>query len=169
MARTQGSTADLELTRVPGDRRLYHLAGIGTLRLQGLLGRNAVAAFEGGSWTISHRGFWQRELVASDETGALRASFEPRSIRRGGTLRTGDRELILTPSSSWRERYELAEHGSVIASFDAKGWGKRPVRIAIEDPARLEPGLALFATFVVHGLAESSSSSSGAGAAAAVG
>jgi hypothetical protein len=25
MARTQGSTAGLELTRAPGDRRLYHL------------------------------------------------------------------------------------------------------------------------------------------------
>jgi hypothetical protein len=168
MARTQGSTADLELTRVPGDRRLYHLAGIGTLRLQGLLGRTAVAEFEGGSWTFARRGLWQREVVASDETGALRASFEPRSIRRGGTLLAGDRELTLTPVSSWRERYELTEARSVLASFDAKGWGKRPVRLTIEDPARLEPALALFATFVVHGLAESASSASGAGAAAVV-
>ena len=169
MARTQGSTADLELTRVPGDRRLYHLAGIGTLRLQGLLGRSAVATFEGGSWRFSRRGFWQREIVATDETGALRATFEPRSIRRGGTLRVGERELALTPASSWRERYELTESGSVLATFDARGWGKRPVRVAIEDPARLEPGLVLFATFIAHGLAEDGSSAAGAGTVAAVG
>ena len=168
MARTQGSTAEVELTRVPGDRRLYFLAGIGTLRLQGLLGRSAVATFEGGSWAFARRGFWQREVVARDEAGALQASFEPRGIRRGGRLRFGERELTLTPASSWRERYELTEAASVLASFDARGWGKRPVRITIEPDADFAPGLALFATFVVHGLAEDGSSASGAGAVAAV-
>ena len=36
--------ADVELTRSPDDRRLYVLAGVGTLRLEGWSSRNATAA-----------------------------------------------------------------------------------------------------------------------------
>jgi hypothetical protein len=168
MARTTGSAVDLELTRVPGDRRLYALEGIGTLRLQGLLGRSAVAQSDGRSFEITSRGLWQREVVATDESGAVCGTFDPRSIRRGGTLRWGDRQLTLNPASAWRERYELAEHGSRLALLDGKGWGKRPVRLTIDDGELLEPGLALFATFVVRGLAEDASGASGGGASAAV-
>ena len=35
--------ADLELTRSRDDRRLYELAGLGTLRLEGLFSRRATA------------------------------------------------------------------------------------------------------------------------------
>ena len=35
--------ADLELTRAKGDRRLYALDGVGTLRVGGLLSRWAIA------------------------------------------------------------------------------------------------------------------------------
>jgi hypothetical protein len=166
MARTQGSTADLELTRVPGDRRLYRLAGIGTLRLQGLLGRSAVAESDGRSWKLGHRGFWQREVVATDDAGGVCGTFDPRSIRRGGTLRWGDRVLTLNPASAWRERYELTEDDRALALLDGKGWGKRPVRLTLEE--QLDPGLALFATFVVRGLAEDNSSAAGGAATAAI-
>ena len=162
MARTQGSAVDLELTRVPGDRRLYALAGIGTLRLQGFLGRSAIAQSDGASWKLARRGFWQREIVASDESGVVIGTFDPRAIRRGGTLRFGDRELTLNPVSSWRERYELVEGDRRLALLDGKGWGKRPVRLTLEAGEPLEPGLALFATFVVRGLAEDASGASGA-------
>jgi hypothetical protein len=168
MAHTLESAVDLDLVRVPGDRRLYGLAGFGTLRLQGFLGRSAIAQSDGRSWKIARRGFWQRYVVATDETGAVCGTFEARSIRRGGTLRWGERELTLRPASSWRERYELAEDDRQLALLDGKGWGKRPVRLTIPDGEALEPGLALFATFVVRGLAEDASGSSGAGASAAV-
>ena len=133
MAHTLGSAVDLDLVRVPGDRRLYALPGFGTLRLQGLLGRAALAQSDAGSWKLARRGFWQREVVATDEAGTICGSFDPRSIRRGGTLRFADRELTLRPVSSWRERYELVERERRLALLDGKGFGKRPVRVTIED------------------------------------
>ena len=167
MAHTLGSAVEIDLVRVPGDRRLYSLPGFGTLRLQGILGRSALAQSDAGSWRIARRGFWQREVVATNEAGAVCAIFDPRSIRRGGTLRFADRELTLRPASSWRERYELVEHDRRLALLDGKGWGKRPVRVTIEDGGRLDAGLLLFATFVVRGLAEDASGASGASGAAA--
>jgi hypothetical protein len=167
MTQTQG-LHDRELTRVPGDRRLYALAGFGTLRLQGFLGRSAVAQAEGREWKIAPRGFWQRQIVAADETGATSGVFDARAVRRGGTLRWGDRELTLNPASSWRERYELAEDDRPLALLDGKSWGKRPVRLTALVGEQLEPGLALFAVFVVRGLADDAASASGAGASAAV-
>jgi hypothetical protein len=49
--------------------------------------------------------------------------------------------------------------------LDGKGWGRRPVTIEVDEP--VEPGLLLFAAFVVRTLArESSDGSSGASVAA---
>jgi len=51
--------------------------------------------------------------------------------------------------------------------LDGKGWGKRPVKLAVHDPDAVDPGLLLFATFVVRGLAEDSAAASDSAAAAA--
>ena len=80
--------------------------------------------------------------------------FQARSLRRGGTLRWAGRELSLRPASSWRERYALAEGDRELALLDGKGWGKRPVKVTVDDPTAVEAGLLLFAAFVVRGLAE---------------
>ena len=158
---------DLELTRVPVDRRRYSLEGFGTLRLQGLLGRSATAESDGRSWTFARRGFWQRETAAMDESGSVVGEFEPRTLRRGGALRWDGRDLILQPASAWRERYALADGDRELALLDGKGWGKRPVHVSVLDGEPIEPALLLFATFIVRGLAEDASSA-GAGGAAAV-
>ncbi len=168
MPRTQDASADLQLTRVPGDRRRYALLGIGSLRLQGLLGRRATAEAGSQRWTFVHRGFWRREVEATDETGAVAGAFLPRAIRRGGTLRWGDRELALAPASTWRERYALSDGDHQLMLLDGKGWGARPVRLTLAGQESLDPGLVLFAAFVVRGLAEDASSSAGAGASVAV-
>jgi hypothetical protein len=77
-------------------------------------------------------------------------------MRRGGTLGWGGRELDLRPASRWRERYALAEGALELAVFDGRGWGKRPVGVAIPDERAVEPALVLFAAFVVRSLAEAS-------------
>ena len=100
-------------------------------------------------------------MEAADETGTTAGRFEPRGIRRGGTLRWGDRELALRPASRWREHYALADGDQELAVLDGNGWGRRPVMMRVDDPTPLDPGLLLFAAFVVRGLAED------AGAAAA--
>ena len=84
--------------------------------------------------------------------------FEPNTLRRGGAVRWDGRELTLRPASMWRERYALADGERELVVLDGKGWGKRPVKVSVEDPAAIEPGLLLFAAFVVRCLAEDAGS-----------
>lgn len=88
--------------------------------------------------------------------------FEQQLARRGGTLRWGQRELTLRPASVWRERYALADGDRELVLLDGTGWGRRPVRITIDDPRAIEPGLLLFAAFVVRGVAADAAAASGA-------
>jgi hypothetical protein len=152
---------ELELIRSAGDRRLYELAGIGTIRMPSLFARGPAIATAGRtSWRFERR-FWSRGATATDDGGAMCGEFEPRTLRRGGTLRWNDRELALRPASSFRERYALADGDREVALFDGKSWGKRPVKVTLEEDS-LDPGLVLFAAWIVRGLAED------AGTAAAV-
>ena len=157
---------DHELTRTPGDRRLYAIEGIGTLRLIGFAARTAIAESANGSWRIAGHGFWRRVIQATDQVGVLVGEFEPRAVRRGGTLRWGDRTFTLRPASTWRERYALVDGDHELAIVDGKGWGRRPVRAIVDHAAPVEPGLLLFATFVVHMLATEAINTAGAASAA---
>jgi hypothetical protein len=116
---------------------------------------------------IARRGFWQRRIDATDQTGTAVGEFEPRSLRRGGALRLGDREFALRPASSWRERYALVDGDRELALLDGTSWGRRPVKITVDDTEAVEPGVLLFATFVVRGLAEDTGTAAGAGASTA--
>ena len=143
---------ELELTRIPNDRRLYRLDGIGTVRLNGWFGRTgSAAADDSSSWRFTRRGLWKRVIVAW-ASGDMVGEFTPRDIRRGGKLRWGARTLELRPVGM-RERYALSENGRDLALLNAKGWGKHPVMIAVVDAQAIDPGLLLFAAFVVHQLA----------------
>jgi hypothetical protein len=157
--------AELELTRTPNDRRLYVLEGVGTLRLEGFGSRAATAEAHGNSWRLVRRRWWHRDIQATDATGVVVGVFEPRTIRRGGALRWAGQELSLRPASAWRERYALADGARELALLDGKGWGRRPVKVSINDLGAVEPGLLLFATFVVRGLADDAGAAAGASAA----
>ena len=145
---------ELELTRSADDRRRYEVDGVGALQLGGLLSRSATAEADAATWTFRRVGFWQRTVEATDASDTVAGLFEPRTLRRGGALRWGGRELELRPASAWRERYALVDGDREIAIFDGKGWGKRPVKITVDEPGAVEPGLLLFTAFVVRGLAE---------------
>lgn len=163
--------AELELTRTPGDRRLYAIDGVGTLRLGGMWSRGGTAEAGQSSWRLHRHGLLKPTVQAYDAAGAVVGEFKPRAIRRGGPLSWGDRELTLRPASAWRERYALADGERELAVLDGKGWGKRPVKLVVEDPAAIDPGLLLFAAFVVRGLAEDAGAAAGtaAGGAGVVG
>jgi hypothetical protein len=156
--------ADLELRRDSHDRRSYVLPGIGTLRLAGLASRSAVAEADGATWQISRRGFWQRSIEATDAEGRVAGLFEPNALRRGGRLRWDGRELELRPASSWKERYSLADGTRELALLDGKGWGSRRVVVTVSDESAIDPGLLLFAAFVVRGLAGDADTAAAAGA-----
>jgi hypothetical protein len=159
--------AELELSRVPGERRLYLLDGIGSIRFEGLLSRAATAESNGERWHLMRRGIWGRHSAALDEAGVVVGRFEPRTVRRGGALMWRRRELTLRPASAWRERYALADGETELALLDGKGWGRRPVAVSVEDAAALDGGLLLFAAFVVRGLAEDSNAAAAAAASTA--
>jgi hypothetical protein len=159
--------AELALTRKSGDRRRYDLEGVGNLRLGGLASRWATAEAGERKWGFARRGIFKSIIEATDPAGTVVGSFEGRSLKRGGTLRWDGREYVLRPDSRWRERYALAEGERALATLEGKGWGKRPVRVDVDDAARIEPGLLLFAAFVVRALAEDASSAAAGGAASA--
>jgi hypothetical protein len=94
---------ELELTRSAGDRHLYALGDVGTLRLKGWASGAASAEARGRSWEIARRGLWRRAVEATDAAGTTVGRFTARA-RRGGTLRWLDRELMLRPASRWRDR-----------------------------------------------------------------
>jgi len=71
--------AELELTRTPGDKRLYALAGAGTLRLKGWTSRSATAEAGELRWEISHKGFLKTVYEAAD--AAARSSARSRGAR----------------------------------------------------------------------------------------
>lgn len=158
---------DLDLTHARGDRRLYVLPGVGTLRFQGLLSRAATADAEGRSWRFERRAFWQRDLLATDDAGATGGDFTPNTLRRGGTLHWNGHELTLRAASAWRDRYALSDDERELAVLDAKSWGRQPVRVTVHDLGAAEPALLLFAAFVVRGLAEDTAGAAAAGATAA--
>lgn len=158
---------ELELTRTKSDRRVYALGNNGTLRLEGSFSRAATASADGARWRFARTGFWRRSLKATDQDGVPTGAFQPRGLRRGGTVRWAGRELTLRPASSWRERYALADGDRELAVIDGKGWGRRPVKISVDDLGAVEPGLLLFAAFVVRGLAADAQAAAAGGASTA--
>lgn len=158
---------ELALTRSRDDRRLYEVGGVGTLRFEGFLSRRATAETGAHAWSFDRGGFRHRTIKASDATGAIVGSFDPRTLRRGGSLRWDDRDFELPPASMWTERYALVHHDRELAVLDAKSWGKRPVKITIDEPSLVDPGLLLFAAFAVRQLADDASATAGGASAAA--
>ena len=150
---------ELALTRTPGDRRLYALDDLGTLRLGGILSRAATAEAGTATWRLQSRGFLRATADATDASGSVVGEFTANSLRRGGTLRWDRHELELRPSSIWKERYALVAGERELASIEGKSWGKRPVKITLDGADAIEPGLLLFAAFVVRALAEAAAAS----------
>jgi hypothetical protein len=147
----------LELTRAPDARRTYELAGAGRIALRGVLGRAATAEDGRGTrWELARRGVFRTVIEATDAAGGVAAGFRAgRSLRGGGTVVVGGRELALRPSSVWRQRYALADGETELATFEGKGWGKRPVKVTLPDAGEPPaPLVLLFTAFVVKSLAE---------------
>jgi hypothetical protein len=147
-----------ELIRDPDDRRRFALDGVGALRLEGFGRRRATIEAGGQTWQAAPTGLWKRNVVATDAAGQTVAEFEPKRVKFGGALRVGARELEIAPASTWKQRYALKDGNRELALLEAKGWGKRPVRVTIEDPAAVEPMVLLLAAFLARRMAEDASS-----------
>jgi hypothetical protein len=161
--------AELELTRTREDRNLYALERVGTLRLKGWITKTATAEAGARSWQIVKRGLFAPVTEATDAAGTVVGEFRGRTLKRGGTLLWAGRELALRPASTWRSRYALADGERELAVLEGKGWGRRPVKLVVEDLDAVDPGLLLFAAFVVRGLAEDTGSAASTSSVAATG
>jgi hypothetical protein len=75
----------------------------------------------------------------------------------------------LRPHSVLRERYVLADRARELVVIEATGWwgwgARRPVRLTLEHPEGAEPGLLLFASFIVRTLADGAAADAGGSAA----
>lgn len=156
---------EMELTRSRDDRRRYDLAGAGSIRLGGWFSGGATIEASDDVIEVEKRGIIRRTIEAVDRAGGVVGRFGPQGWTRGGPLWWDGRELALRPSSAWRERYALVDGGRELAQLTGKGWGRRPVRVTLDDPG-IDPALILFAAFVVRSLAEDAGSTAGASAAA---
>jgi hypothetical protein len=141
---------------------MYALEGVGTLRLQGLSSRGATAEAGTLRWQIARRGVLHPVTEAVDAAGEVVGEFSGRALRRGGALRWADRDLALRPDSVWRQRYVLVDGDRQLASIEGQGWGKRPVTVIVDDPASVDPGLLMFAVFIVRALAQDVAATSAA-------
>jgi hypothetical protein len=146
------AATELELVRSSRGRRLYELADIGTLRLEGTFSRRAIAEANSERWTVRRR-LWTGGIDASDATGATVGDFTTKLFGSGGKLQWHGRAFSLRRASVWRERYALAERERELVLFDVKPWGRRPVYVRLEPSAELDAGLLLFAIFVVRAVA----------------
>ena len=133
---------DFELTRASGDRRLFSIPGVGTLRDDGFRAGTTTATSADGdaSWTLSKHGFWRRTIRASDAVGTVIGEFTGRTFSRGGRLWWDGREMTIDATSTWRSRFALVEDGRDLVVFDAKGWGAGRCGWRSRSPERWSPG-----------------------------
>jgi hypothetical protein len=60
---------ELELTRTRGDRRLYAIGGVGTLRLGGMWSRGGTAEAGQSCWRLHRHGLLKPTVQARDAAG----------------------------------------------------------------------------------------------------
>ena len=141
----------IALVRSAGDRRLYELDGVGSLRLNGWLMRSATVRTADATFTV-RKARWNATVVAVDAAGTQIGLHRPHALRGGGTLTWHGVEHELRHDALLAERYALVDHGRLLAEVTAKGWwgwgSRKPVELTVHE--RTDPGLLLFAAFVVR-------------------
>jgi hypothetical protein len=143
----------VRLTPSPGDHRLYVVKGIGTLRVTGWTWREATAEAGGRSWQITRQGLWPPVIQAADVAGEVVGEFSGGWLHHDAALRWSDRELALRIDGLRQDCYILVDDDRRLATIDGVGFYKRPLNVAIDDTADIDPGLLLFAIYVVRTLA----------------
>ena len=132
----------------PEDRGSYTLDGVGALAWRASRAGGDDRG-RGRTWQAARRGFGVI-CRRHRRRGALVAEFERQRVRSGGTLRDGASEREIAPASTWKQRYALRDGERELALLGAKGWGERPVRVTVDDPAAVDPHVLLLAAFLTR-------------------
>jgi hypothetical protein len=120
---------------------------------QPVLDAGALAEAGGRSWQITRHGIWPPVIQAADVAGEVVGEFSGRGLHHGTALRWSHRELTLRIDRLQQDRYILVDGDRKLATIDGAGSDKRPLNVAIDDTADIDPGLLLFAIYVVRTLA----------------
>jgi len=149
--------SELRLTRSPEDRKLFVLAGVGTIRNGRWFKRSAeLCAETGDSWQVDRKGFRARP-VFTDGVGGEPARFEVYgTFKRGGRLEiAGAGTYELKPASHFKERYALSAEGRELATIEASGWSaKRPVTVEVGGQTEVDDLVLLAACWMVQQYAQ---------------
>ena len=144
-----------ELAPDPDDRDRWVLPGVGTFLRTGRTSRAATAEAAGRTWKIQRRGLVRTGFIATDESGEPAGELKNPTMGSGETLRWNGRELALRYDDAHRA-HALSDGDRALARFAPKVAGKRPLDVVIEDPD-VDPGLLLFAAFIVQAYADDAS------------
>jgi hypothetical protein len=153
---------EVELTRSADDRRRYELAGYGAERWAGRLSSAAeLEARDARTYAATFRG-WTRQAArvvdaAGNEVGGYRGASW-RSHDGAVTWRSVAYEV--RKESAWRNHYSLRLLEGPVLRLEARLWGRRPVKVSLVEPG-LEPGLVLFAVWLVQTFVSQDASSGG--------
>ena len=146
----------LELTPDPAEGRLWVLPGVGTFLRTGRTSRAATAEARGRLWQIVRHGIVRTGFRATDESGAAAGELQNGLTGRSERLRWGGRDLALRWEEPDRNGHVLLDGERRIAVMTPERAGKRPLDVVIEDAAA-DPGLLLFAAFIVQAYADDAS------------
>jgi hypothetical protein len=80
-------------------------------------------------------------------------NFAHAGVTTAPPLRWSHRELELRIDTLRQDRYILVDDDRRLATIDGAGSDKRPLNVAIDDTADIDPELLLFAIYVVRTLA----------------
>jgi hypothetical protein len=137
-----------------GGPDLYVADKIGTLCVAGWTCRTATAQAGGRIWQITRRGIWPVSIQATDAAGDVIGEFSGGRLDQSMTLRWSNRELVLWSNGPSDHRYVLIDGDRALTTIDGDHLSKRSPTISITDAGDTDPGLLLFAVYVVHAVTQ---------------
>lgn len=147
---------ETELTCDPADGALWVLPGVGTLGRTGRISRAATAEAGERSWDARALWLGPDRLHRIRRDGRRRRRAERPVDAPGGDAAWAGRDFTLRPDRQRRVGYVLLDDERRLALMTAKREGRRPLDVAIEDPA-VDPGLLLFVAFIVQAYSDEAS------------
>ncbi len=137
------------MVRSETDRKVYTLPGIGSLRRQAWYGvRTDASAVDGTSWTFAHTSWTGVASEATDRYGTVVGRYRGRGFfRREADVEWAGRTFQARRVGAFKVSIELREQDRLVMTTWPGTWNAKMSRVDVDDNARLEPGLVLFAVW----------------------
>jgi hypothetical protein len=153
---------ELELKRWFDDRRRFDLDGVGSIRRGGWWSRRAgLLPVQAPPLTAAPQGLMGRAAIVTTADGVTVGRFAQKGVlSHGGELVWRDRQLRVRSEALLTNRYSISDGDTALLEVRATGWGRTPARVSLSGEAA-DPGLVLFALWVVQDFIAQDSASAG--------